>query len=75
MRSQNIWPGLDCHTNEIILLADIGDVYNVATGHDTNEFIVRRSRYGGALYFSSLERDSIVHVSSYYHHLRKFYSH
>ncbi|PVG03445.1 hypothetical protein CPB86DRAFT_723065 [Serendipita vermifera] len=62
MRSQNIWPSLDCHTNEIILLSDIGDVYNVATGHDTNEFIVRRSRYGGALYFSSHDRDTIVHA-------------
>jgi len=49
--------------NEIILLTDIGDVYNVATGQDANEFILRRSGYGGALYFSSLERDAIVHVS------------
>ncbi|KAG8870177.1 Ras GTPase activating protein ira2 [Serendipita sp. 405] len=62
LRSQAIWPGLECHINEIILFADIGDVYNVSTGHDANEFIVRRSRYGGTLYFSSLERDAIVHT-------------
>jgi neurofibromin 1 len=50
--------------NEIILLTDIGDVYNVATGQEANEFILRRSRYGGgALYFSSPERDAIVRVS------------
>lgn len=61
-RSQPIWPGLECHVNEIILLGDIGDVYNVSTGHEANEFILRRSRYGGALYFSSPERDSIVHA-------------
>lgn len=61
-RSQPIWPGLECHVNEIILFSDIGDVYNISTGHEPNEFIVRRSRYGGTLYFSSLERDVIVHT-------------
>lgn len=62
LRSHTIWPGLECRINEIILLSDIGDVYNVSTGHEANEFIVRRSRYGGTLYFSSLERDAIVHA-------------
>ncbi|KAG8833280.1 Ras GTPase activating protein ira2 [Serendipita sp. 399] len=66
LRSQAIWPGLECHVNEIILFADIGDVYNVSTGHDANEFIVRRSRYGGTLYFSSLERDAIVHIVAHW---------
>lgn len=63
-RSQTIWPELQCPLNEIILLSDIGDVYNVSTGQDINEFIIRKSRYGGTLYFSSAERDLIVHVSS-----------
>lgn len=66
LRSQIIWPGLECHLNEVILLPDIGDVYNVSTGQDINEFIVRRSRYGGTLYFSSMERDVIVHVSTHF---------
>lgn len=62
-RTQTIWPDLPCLLNEIILLTDIGDVYNVSTGQDINEFIIRKSRYGGTLYFSSADRDLIVHVS------------
>jgi len=62
-RTQTIWPELPCLLNEIILLSDIGDVYNVSTGQDINEFIIRKSRYGGTLYFSSADRDFIVHVS------------
>ena len=62
-RAQTIWPEFQCLLNEIILLSDIGDVYNVSTGQDINEFIIRKSRYGGTLYFSSADRDLIVHVS------------
>ena len=62
-RTQTLWPELQCLLNEIILLSDIGDVYNVSTGQDINEFIIRKSRYGGTLYFSSADRDLIVHVS------------
>jgi len=62
-RTQTLWPELPCLLNEIILLSDIGDVYNVSTGQDINEFIIRKSRYGGTSYFSSADRDLIVHVS------------
>lgn len=46
---------------EIIHLADIGDIYNIFTGHDMNEFIVRR-RQGSTTYFFSSMRDPIVKV-------------
>jgi hypothetical protein len=44
-------------------LSDISDVYNVSTGQDPNEFIIRRIRHGVTLYFSSPLRDTIVKVS------------
>ncbi|KAH9854976.1 hypothetical protein C2E23DRAFT_883516 [Lenzites betulinus] len=51
---------LACKATEIILLADINDVYNVSTGHDSHEFIIRKIRQGVTLYFSSPHRDAIV---------------
>lgn len=50
-----------CKTTEIVPYADVGDVYNI-TGRDVHEFIVRRNRNGGTLYFSSSEREHIVKV-------------
>ncbi|KAG6811909.1 hypothetical protein H0H92_005307 [Tricholoma furcatifolium] len=58
--AQQISPGLACKATEIIPLADISDIYNVATGMETYEFIIRRSRGGVTEYFSSPSRDSIV---------------
>lgn len=51
---------LSCRATEIIPLADISDVYNVATGHEQNEFIIRKIRHGSTLYFTSVDRDAIV---------------
>ncbi|KAG6919754.1 hypothetical protein DXG01_001588 [Tephrocybe rancida] len=62
VKAQLISPGLSCKATEIIPLADISDIYNVATGMDTYEFIIRRSRGGVTEYFSSPARDSIVKV-------------
>ncbi|KAI0775878.1 hypothetical protein BD413DRAFT_470082 [Trametes elegans] len=51
---------LSCKATEIIPLNDINDVYNVSTGHDSHEFIIRKIRQGVTLYFSSPYRDAIV---------------
>ncbi|KAI0371618.1 hypothetical protein BV20DRAFT_1017123 [Pilatotrama ljubarskyi] len=51
---------LSCKATEIIPLSDINDVYNVSTGHDSHEFIIRKIRQGVTLYFSSPHRDAIV---------------
>ena len=51
-----------CTSTEIITLTDVSDVYNVSTGHDPYEFIIRRSRQGITLYFSSPEREAIIKV-------------
>ncbi|KAI0677196.1 hypothetical protein C8Q78DRAFT_1180405 [Trametes maxima] len=51
---------LSCKATEIIPLSDINDVYNVSTGYDSHEFIIRKIRQGVTLYFSSPQRDSIV---------------
>jgi hypothetical protein len=59
-KAQSISPSLSCRAVEIVSLADISDVYNVSTGQELNEFIVRRSRHGVTLYFSSAVRDTIV---------------
>ena len=53
---------LSCRATEIISLADISDVYNVSTGHEANEFIIRKIRHGSTLYFTSIDRDEIVKV-------------
>ncbi|GAW06426.1 ras gtpase activator [Lentinula edodes] len=56
----NISPGLACKSAEIVLLADVSDVYNVQTGLETNEFIIRRSRQGDTIYFTSPNRETII---------------
>ncbi|KAL5507799.1 IRA2 [Sanghuangporus vaninii] len=60
VKAQNVYAQFSCKTTEIIPFGDIGDIYNVATGRDANEFIIRRNRNGGTLYFSSPDRDHIV---------------
>ncbi|KAI5118442.1 hypothetical protein M0805_000576 [Coniferiporia weirii] len=60
VKAQNVYAQFSCKTTEIVPFGDIGDIYNVSTGRDTNEFIIRRNRNGGTLYFSSPERDHIV---------------
>lgn len=47
---------------EMIPLTDISDAYNVSTGHDPNEFVIRKTRQGSTLYFVSGARDIIVKV-------------
>ena len=49
-----------CRATEIIPLVDISDVYNVQTGQDAFEFIIRKIRHGSTLYFTSQQRDLIV---------------
>jgi neurofibromin 1 len=44
---------------------DVSDVYNISTGFDPNEFIIRRIRHGVTLYFSSPQRDTIIKVDSH----------
>ncbi|KAJ3987640.1 hypothetical protein F5890DRAFT_1563214 [Lentinula detonsa] len=60
VRTLNISPGLACKSTEIILLVDVSDVYNVQTGLETNEFIIRRSRQGDTIYFTSPHRETII---------------
>ncbi|KAK2465915.1 hypothetical protein APHAL10511_001556 [Amanita phalloides] len=55
-----ISPGLLCNSTEIIPLMDVSDVYNVSTGQDLNEFIIRRSRQALTMYFASSARDAVV---------------
>lgn len=43
-------------------MADVSDAYNVSTGLDPHEFIIRLSRQGVISYFSSPHRDNIVKV-------------
>ncbi|TCD61394.1 Ras GTPase activating protein ira2 [Steccherinum ochraceum] len=51
---------LSCRATEIIPLNDVSDVYNVSTGHDPHEFIIRKIRQSSTLYFTSPMRDTIV---------------
>ncbi|KAJ3719315.1 hypothetical protein C8R42DRAFT_777357 [Lentinula raphanica] len=60
VRTLNISPGMACKSTEIVLLVDVSDVYNVQTGLETNEFIIRRSRQGDTIYFTSPHRESII---------------
>ncbi len=62
MKATAISNSMSCRATEIIPLADISDIYNVATGHDANEFIIRKIRHGTTLYFTSSTRDSVVKV-------------
>ncbi|KAI0306901.1 hypothetical protein B0F90DRAFT_1915023 [Multifurca ochricompacta] len=59
-KAQQISPLLGCKSVEIIPFPEISDVYNVSTGHDPSEFIIRKSRQSNTLYFSSVARDQIV---------------
>ncbi|KAG8905759.1 Ras GTPase activating protein ira2 [Tulasnella sp. 403] len=59
-KPKQIWGSSACKLTEIILLTDVDDVYNVSTGHEVNEFVIRRNRTGGTMYFSSPTRDAIV---------------
>ncbi|KAG6336483.1 hypothetical protein ID866_2597 [Astraeus odoratus] len=60
IRAAVISPALSCRCTEIIPLSDISDAYNVSTGLDPNEFIIRLSRQNSTWYFSSQSRDAIV---------------
>ncbi|TDL29911.1 hypothetical protein BD410DRAFT_780416, partial [Rickenella mellea] len=60
VKAQVIFPNLAGKITEIVPLSDVDDIYNVTTGRDANEFIVRRSRNGGTLYFASPEREQII---------------
>ncbi|KAG8218508.1 hypothetical protein J3R82DRAFT_4145 [Butyriboletus roseoflavus] len=60
IRAAVISPSLTCKSTEIISLADVSDAYNVSTGLDPHEFIIRLSRQGVTSYFSSPHRDNIV---------------
>ncbi|EKM59988.1 uncharacterized protein PHACADRAFT_115378 [Phanerochaete carnosa HHB-10118-sp] len=60
LRATSVSNALSCRATEIIPLVDISDVYNVATGHEQNEFIIRKIRHGSTLYFTSVERDAVV---------------
>ncbi|KAF8559154.1 hypothetical protein OG21DRAFT_1570167 [Imleria badia] len=60
IRAAVISPSLSCKSTEIISLADVSDAYNVSTGLDPHEFIIRLSRQGVTSYFSSPYRDNIV---------------
>ena len=46
---------------DLIPLTDVSDVYNVSTGQELDEFIIRR-RQGVTVYFSSPSREIIVKV-------------
>lgn len=52
---------------EIIPLTDVSDAYNVSTGHELNEFVIRKTRHGSTLYFASPLREAIVKVRSVGH--------
>ncbi|KAL4081516.1 hypothetical protein V8B97DRAFT_1923406 [Scleroderma yunnanense] len=60
IRAAVISPSLSCKCTEIIPLADVSDAYNVSTGLDPHEFIIRLSRQNSTSYFSSQSRDAIV---------------
>ena len=61
VKSLPISPGLSCKSTELIPLTDVSDIYNVSTGQELNEFIIRR-RQGVTVYFSSPSREPIVKV-------------
>lgn len=61
IKSLPVSPGLSCQSTELIPLTDVSDIYNVSTGHDLHEFIIRR-RQGVTVYFSSPSREKIVKV-------------
>lgn len=60
LKSLPLSPTKSCKITEIVSLAEISDVYNISTGQDPNEFIIRRCRHGLILYFASPARDVMV---------------
>ncbi|KZT29450.1 hypothetical protein NEOLEDRAFT_1128208 [Neolentinus lepideus HHB14362 ss-1] len=60
LKALAIAPTVSCKVTEVVSLAEVSDVYNISTGQDPNEFIIRRSRHGAILYFASPERDIMV---------------
>ena len=63
MRQLPYCRGMKAKAVELIPLVDISDAYNVSTGHDPSEFVIRKTRQGSTLYFVSTARDAIVKVS------------
>ncbi|KZV91150.1 hypothetical protein EXIGLDRAFT_693968, partial [Exidia glandulosa HHB12029] len=61
-KAQQIFPGVQCKTIEIIPLSDIGDV-TPYTSDRSPEFTIRRQRQDGTLIFASDSRDAIMKVS------------
>ncbi|KAF8165773.1 hypothetical protein B0H34DRAFT_794124 [Crassisporium funariophilum] len=59
VKSLPISPGLSCKSTDLIPLTDVSDIYNVSTGQELHEFIIRR-RQGVTVYFSSPSREAIV---------------
>ncbi|KDR84288.1 hypothetical protein GALMADRAFT_87191 [Galerina marginata CBS 339.88] len=59
VKSLPISPGVSCKSTDLIPLTDVSDIYNVSTGQEANEFIIRR-RQGVTVYFSSPSREQIV---------------
>ncbi|KAJ3504772.1 hypothetical protein NLJ89_g7765 [Agrocybe chaxingu] len=59
VKSLPISPGLSCKSTELIPLTDVSDIYNVSTGAEPYEFIIRR-RQGLTMYLSSPAREQIV---------------
>lgn len=55
-----IYPGLNCKLTDTIFLRDIDDVYNVAAGRETGEFVIRRHDNGRTMLFASRDREEIV---------------
>ncbi|KAF7432844.1 Ras GTPase activating protein ira2 [Pleurotus ostreatus] len=60
VKAQSVSYNISCRSTEILHLSDISDVYSVSTGHEPHEFIIRQTRQGVTLYFSSPQRDAIV---------------
>ena len=61
MKTLPISPGLSFKSTDLIPLNDVSDVYNVSTGQEQHEFIIRR-RQGVTVYFLSPSREAIVKV-------------
>ena len=65
-KHSHVYRQLSCKITEIVPFGDIGDIYNVSTGRDAHEFIIRRNRNGGTLYFSSPERNQMIKVRIFF---------
>ncbi|KIY51663.1 hypothetical protein FISHEDRAFT_36865 [Fistulina hepatica ATCC 64428] len=60
MKAESISTTLAYKSVDIIPFNDVADVYNVSTGIESNEFIVRRRRHAVTNYFNSISRDLVV---------------